>query len=144
MTPSKTGAAAAASEGQPMKPRPIRSLLVAVALAASAACDGVADYLTNRFKTCEDVRTDLVNSEQSRFPIHITGPGENPDSSNRLLSGQVRSISLCLEKGDRKEFRAADDAQVVATINCVAFKSSYEGHFIKVIWSPAGFICQDW
>jgi hypothetical protein len=111
---------------------------------AATGCDGIGDYLTNRFKTCEDVRVDLVNSEQSRFPIHITGPGENRADWNRLESGQKRSISLCLEKGDRKQFRAQTDTEVVATINCVAFKTSYEGSFVKVIWSPAGFICQDW
>lgn len=123
--------------------RPSRILCLLTAL-ASAGCGGIADYLTNRFKTCEDVRADLLNSEQSRFPIHITGPGEDRNDSNRLQSGQVRSISLCLEKGDRKQFRAQTDTDVVSTINCVAFKSSYEGSFVRVIWSPAGFICQNW
>jgi hypothetical protein len=120
-----------------------RTLCLLTAVAATG-CDGIGDYLTNRFKTCEDVRVDLVNSEQSRFPIHITGPGENRADWNRLESGQKRSISLCLEKGDRKQFRAQTDTEVVSTINCVAFKTSYEGSFVKVIWSPAGFICQDW
>lgn len=120
-----------------------RTLCLLTAL-ASAGCGGIADYLTNRLKTCEDVRVDLVNSEQSRFPIHITGPGEDRDDSNRLQSGQKRSISLCLEKGDRKRFLAQTDTDVVSTINCVAFKSSYEGSFVQVIWSPAGFICQSW
>jgi len=110
----------------------------------SSGCDGVADYLTNRFKTCEDVRVDLVNSEQSRFPIYLTGPGESRAESTFLQSGQKRSISLCLERGDAKRFLAHDDSAVVATINCVAFKASYEGSFVRVIWSPAGFICQDW
>jgi hypothetical protein len=117
--------------------------LSSLALAATG-CNGIADYLTNRFKTCEDVRVDLINSEQTRFPIHITGPGEDRAESNLLESGQKRSISLCLERGDSKRFLAQTDTEVVATINCVAFKASYEGSFVKVIWSPAGFICQDW
>jgi hypothetical protein len=116
-----------------------------VLASASAGCDGVADYLGNRFKTCQDVRVDLVNSEQSRFPIHVTGPGESATSENLLKSGQDRSISLCLEEGDRKRFLAVDtNLQVVQAINCVAFKSNYEGLFVKVVWSPAGLLCQDW
>jgi hypothetical protein len=122
-------------------PRPC--LLAALAL-ASTGCDGIADYLTNRLKTCEDVRADLINSEQSRFPVYLTGPGEDRTDSTFLESGQKRSISLCLERGDAKRFLAQSSTEVVATINCVAFKASYEGSFVKVIWSPAGFICQDW
>lgn len=119
-------------------------LLAGLALGA-AGCGGIADYLTNRFKTCEDVRVDLVNSEQSRFPIHITGPGESHGAATLLQSGQRRSISECLERGDRKRFLATDEAdQVVATINCVAMKASYEGSVVKVVWSPAGLLCQDW
>jgi hypothetical protein len=126
-----------------MRLSPRLALLAALALAC-AGCDGVADYLTNRFKTCEDVRVDLVNSEQSRFPIHITGPGESRTAATLLQSGQSRSISLCLERGDRKRFLAANDAEVVATVNCVAFKASYEGSFVRVLWTPAGLVCQDW
>jgi hypothetical protein len=126
-----------------MRLSPRLAVLAALA-AASTGCDGISDYLTNRFKTCDDVRADLINSEQSRFPIYLTGPGEDRSDSTFLESGQKRSISLCLERGDAKRFLAHDQSQVVATINCVAFKASYEGSFVKVIWSPAGFICQDW
>lgn len=123
---------------------PARLLLAALALGA-AGCNGVADYLTNRFKSCEDVRVDLVNSEQSRFPIHITGPGESRTAATLLQSGQKRSISLCLERGDAKRFLAAEsDVQVLAAVNCVALKASYEDSFVQVIWSPAGLQCQDW
>ena len=121
-----------------------RLCLLATLALASGGCDGIADYLGNRLKSCEDVRADLVNSEQSRFPIYLTGPGESRTDSTFLESGQKRSISLCLERGDAKRFLAHESTEVVATINCVAFKASYEGSFVRVIWSPAGFICQDW
>jgi hypothetical protein len=110
----------------------------------SAGCDGIGDYLTNRFKTCDDVRADLINSEQSRFPVYLTGPGEEATQETLLQSGQKRSISVCLERGDAKRFLAHDPTSVIGTINCVAFKASYEGSFVQVIWSPAGFICQNW
>jgi len=122
-----------------------RRILLAALSLGSAGCNGIADYLTNRFKTCEDVRVELINSEQGRFPIHITGPGESRTAATLLESGQSRSISLCLERGDAKRFlAAADDTQVMAAVNCVAFKASYEDSFVKVVWSPAGLLCQDW
>jgi hypothetical protein len=118
-------------------------LLLGAALVASA-CDLVED-LTNGFKTCQDAGVVLLNSEQTLGPVHITGPGEGFAADNLLESGFSRRLSLCLERGDRKMFRAGGlDRQVIGTATCVAERARYEGVVPRVVWGPAGFSCQGW
>jgi hypothetical protein len=123
------------------RPR-VPSLLLGAAL-ASAACD-LVDDLTNRFKTCQDASVVLLNSEQTLGPVHIAGPGEAFTSENLLESGFSRRISLCLERGDRKMFRAGSNGEVVGTATCVAERARYEGVIPRVVWGPGGFSCQGW
>jgi hypothetical protein len=119
-----------------------RTLLLAVALAGSA-CD-LVDDLTNRFKTCEDATVVLLNSEQTLGAVNITAPGEDFTAENLLESGFSRRVSLCLERGDRKMFRAGSNGQVIGTATCVAERARYEGVVPRVVWGPAGFSCQGW
>jgi hypothetical protein len=104
------------------------------------------DWLDDRFKTCRDVRVDLLNSQQTLDPIHLVGPDESFDSSNRLESGASRSLVQCLEKGDRKKFRAGSlNGDTIGLVTCVAEKSSYEGQPVpQVVWFTTGFECLDW
>jgi hypothetical protein len=114
-------------------------------LAASVLAHG-CDWLENRFKTCKDVRVDLVNSQQTLGPIHIAGPDESVTAQNRLESGDSRALVLCLERGDRKRFRAADEnGNLVGLVTCVSGKASYEGQPTpRVVWFTTGFACEDW
>ena len=121
------------------------SLSVSCLLAASLVSTS-CDWLQERFKTCRDVRVDLVNSQQTLGPYFIAGPDESFDSANRLDSGASRSLVQCLEKGDRKKFRAGTPAgDTVGIVTCVAGKTSYEGQPVpQVVWFNDGFDCLDW
>lgn len=120
--------------------RPLGAL---VGLAAMAAACG---YLEDRFKTCEDVPVDLINNDQTLGPVHVLGPGETATSETLLQSGQSRRVFMCLQKGQTQRFRAQlpDDAQPVATLNCVASLASYESARPRVLWTPVGLRCEDW
>jgi hypothetical protein len=112
-------------------------------LFAAAGCN-VFDDLNDRFKTCEDTPVDLVNSEQTRFPVNIAGPEEDFLPENVLASGASRRIYLCLERGNRKRFRVEQNGQIVAVVNCVASYSSYETRVVSVVWTPTGIVCEGW
>ncbi len=106
--------------------------------------DGVFD---NRLKTCGNAAVDLVNSEQALAAVHIAGPGESFTAQTFLASGASRRVELCLERGDRKAFRAGDaNGQVVGAVTCVATRTpnQYEATVARVVWGPLGFSCDNW
>jgi hypothetical protein len=105
------------------------------------------DWLQNRFKTCRDIRVDLVNSEQTLGPVHVTGPSEGFSQETLLASGATRQISMCVERGDSEKFRAATETfQVLGVGNCVVGQSlyNYEAITPRVTWTLYGFLCEGW
>jgi len=123
--------------------RALTTVMAAGVLFSAAGC-GVFDDLSDRFKTCEDTPVDLVNSEQTRFPVNIAGPEEDFHPDNVIQSGHSRRIFLCLERGNRKRFRVEQAGQIVAVVNCVASHSSYETRIVSVVWTPTGIVCEGW
>jgi hypothetical protein len=112
----------------------------------SLACglDGVFEH---RLKTCGDAAVELVNSEQAQAAVHIAGPAESFTETTFLASGASRRILLCLERGDRKAFRAGDgDGQTIGSVTCVATRTpdQYEASVARVVWGPLGFACDNW
>src|SRR5512138_2785540 len=97
-----------------------------LSITALAALAAVGCNLSDRLRTCEHVPVDLVNDPQTRAVVNIAGPEEAFLPENRLDSGASRRIVLCLERGDRKKFRAEQNGVVVAVANCVASLSTYE------------------
>jgi hypothetical protein len=125
--------------------RPRGRTTAALTLAAAASLTS-CDWLEDRFKTCDDVRVDLLNSQQTVAPIHLAAPAESFGAGNLLQSGESRSVVQCLQRGDRKEFRAGSlSGQTVGLVTCVAGRSSYEGHPTPtVVWFSNEFVCQEW
>lgn len=118
-------------------------------LAALVGLSGLAagcSFLDNRLKTCQDTPVELINSDQTLGPAHVLGPAESATSATLLQSGQSRRIFLCLDKGQTQRFRAQlpNDAQPVATVNCVASLADYESARPRVIWTPVGLRCEGW
>jgi len=126
--------------------RPRARIPAGVTLLAAAWLTPGCDWLEGRFKTCRDVRIDLINSQQTVAPIHLAAPAESFGASNFLQSGQSRSVVQCLERGDRKEFRAGSpNGETVGLVTCVAGRSSYEGQPTpRVVWFSNEFLCQEW
>lgn len=108
---------------------------------------GLDSVFHNRLKTCGDAAVDLVNSEQAQAAVHIAGPAESFTAETFLASGASRRILLCLERGDRKAFRAGDrDGRVLGSVTCVATRTrdQYEAAVAQVVWGPLGFSCENW
>lgn len=104
-------------------------------------------FLEDRFKSCDDVRVDLVNDDQTLGPFHIVAEEERPGPENLLQSGDARRISQCLDKGYRKEFRVFrpnDFSAPIANAKCAASHTSYESIVPRVRWTPIGIICDNW
>jgi hypothetical protein len=123
-----------------------RKLLLAMVVSA-AGIGGACGFLENRFKSCEDVRVDLVNDDQTLGPFHILAEDERPSDETLLPSGATRRINQCLDVGYRKRFRAftPDDlSHPVGDVNCGAGKSSYDTIVARVRWTPVGFRCENW
>jgi hypothetical protein len=118
--------------------------LAAVLCFSSPACLNLDDYLSDRFKTCEDVRVALVNSEQTRSAYYVLGPGERATHEKLLDSGGSRTLVMCLEIGHGYKFRAETDDGVVGVGQCPASRRSYEGVTVSVVWTPVGFQCVNW
>ena len=100
----------------------------AAGLAVVLAATGLScNALEGRLKTCRELRVDLVNALPSEGPVHIAIEGE-PLSSTTLLpavaGGSTRSIEVCVERGDRKRFRAAYGDRVVAQATCVVSRAT--------------------
>lgn len=116
--------------------------VAALLLSFSLGCS-----LDGRLKTCGDASVELLNSEQAQAAVHIAGPAESFTTQTFLESGASRRILLCLERGDRKDFRAGDrDGHTIGTVTCVATRTAdqYEGALARVIWGPLGFSCESW
>jgi len=120
------------------------TIVTAAGVWLTASGCNVFDDLSDRFKTCDDTPVDLVNSEQTRFPVNIAGPEEGFLPENVLPSGGSRRIFLCLERGNRKRFRVEQEGTIVAVVNCVASYSSYETRVVSVVWTPTGIVCEGW
>jgi hypothetical protein len=133
----------------PMSRRAPTLLRLAAVLAGAGSllgC-GLVDPLDGRLKTCRDAQVDLVNSPQTLGPVHLAAEGEAFTDATWLPSGASRRITLCLERGDRKSFRAGTrEGAVLATATCVAEKTSsaYESGVVRVVWTPAGLLCEAW
>jgi hypothetical protein len=113
-------------------------------LVVGAGC-GVFEDLSDRLKTCEDTAVVLLNDPQTRETVNLIGPDEVFGGQNLLASGHSRRISLCLERGDRKEFRVGrNNVEEVAVVNCVASLSSYDSRTVTVAWTPLGIECRNW
>ncbi len=108
---------------------------------------GLDSVFDNRLKTCGNAAVDLVNSQQAQAAVYIAGPAESFTTETFLASGSSRRILLCLERGDRKSFRAGDrDGRVVGSVTCVATRTpgQYEAAVARVVWGPLGFSCESW
>lgn len=131
-----------------MRPRfgPLAALLPILGCLGALATPG-CDYLEDRFQTCGNLRVDLANSMQSPAPIHIAAENESFSASTRLLAGATRRLVLCVERGNRKRFRAMqEDGNIVAQVTCVVSRGryEYESSVARVEWNPGGLHCQDW
>lgn len=126
-----------------MNPARGRVLPLLVLLLASAGCDFTRD-LTDRLGTCDETPVDLVNDPQTLGPVNIAGEGEDFRPENLLASGASRRIYVCIEKGDRKKFRALVGHEVVAVATCAASRSRYEAVVVSVRWTPIGLRCEGW
>jgi hypothetical protein len=118
--------------------------LVVSLLSLACGLDGV---FHDRLKTCGDAAVDLVNSEQAQAAVHIAGPAESFTAETLLASGASRRLVLCLERGDRKVFRAGDrDGHTIGIVTCVATRTrdQYQASVARVVWGPLGFACEDW
>lgn len=119
---------------------------LALALGGSVACDS----LENRLKTCRTLRVDLVNALPSEGAVHIAAESEPLSNDVTLLpavpGGSTRSIELCVEKGDRKRFRAAYGNVIVAEATCVVSRTADElqAATARVVWGNRGLLCEGW
>jgi len=123
---------------------PRRWALALWGVAALATCG--CDYLEDRFRTCGQLRVDLVNSQQTRLPVHIAAEGEPFSDQTLLAAAGSRRLVLCVERGDRERFRAMRDGAVLDTVTCVVSRSreENEGVIARVLWAPGGFLCENW
>jgi hypothetical protein len=123
-----------------------RSRTVALLLACGSFFDSGCDWIQDRFRSCGHLRVDLVNSDQTLSQVSILAEDEQEKPETVLASGASRRISICVEKGDIKKFRALKDGEVLAVANCVVSKSryQYEASLAKVVWTPIGFLCEEW
>ena len=118
------------------------SRLVAVAVMALAA--NGCGWFDDNLRSCSTANVDLANSVQNTEPIHILGPVESTSDATQLEPGESRRTTQCLNRRDKRRYRAVVGPDVIATIECVASRSSYEGVTIDVIWKRSGFSCEGW
>lgn len=127
-----------------------RRACTAAGLALWAAAAGLScNALDARLKTCRDLRVDLVNALPSEGPVHIAIDGEALSSTTLLpavAGGSTRSMDVCVERGDRKRFRAAYGDRVVANATCVVSRATEElqSATARVVWSNQGLRCEGW
>ena len=119
-------------------------IMAVSAIVGLSGCDTVDD-LKDRFKTCQDTIVYLENNPQSIQPVYMIGPEEQFFLESRLLSGEQRPLSLCLEKGNQKRFRVyAEDGSLIASTDCFASFTDYEARRPVVSWTPEGVRCVGW
>jgi hypothetical protein len=126
-----------------------KAVLRAAALLLAGACLGSCDSLQARLKTCRDLRLELVNALPSEGAVHIAIDGESFSSATLLPAqpgGSSRTMEVCVERGDRKRFRAAYGDVVVATATCVVSRSTQDlqGATARVVWTNTGLLCEGW
>lgn len=119
--------------------------LAAVLAAAGLSCNA----LDARLKSCRELRVDLVNALPSEGPVHIAVEGEALSDATLLPAvpgGSMRSIEVCVERGDRKRFRAAYGDRVVAQATCVVSRATDElqSATARVRWTSQGLLCEGW
>ena len=120
--------------------------MVAWALLGALTLSG-CDYFEDRLQTCGSLRVDIANSMQSRTAVHIAFEEERFSDDTLLQAGTARQLVLCVERGDRKRFRAMlPDGNIVAVATCVVSRArfAYESTVARVEWNPAGLHCQNW
>ena len=115
-----------------------------VAISILAATTGGCGWLDDSLRTCSTANVDLVNSVQNVEPIHLLGPVESTSDATQLEPGEQRRTTQCLNRGDKRRYRAIVGPDVIATIECVASRASYEGVTIEVIWKRSGLSCEGW
>ena len=105
------------------------------------------DFIDDRLRTCGSLRVDVANSMQNLDPIHIASEDESFSENTLLPPGASRRLILCVERGDRHQFRAMQtDGNIVAVATCVVSKGryEYESSVARIEWGPGGFRCQNW
>lgn len=127
-----------------------RRACMAAGLALWLAAAGLScNALDARLKTCRDLRVDLVNALPSEGAVHIALEGEALSTTTLLpavAGGSTRSLEVCVERGDRKRFRAAYGDRVVANATCVVSRATEElqSATARVVWSNQGLLCEGW
>jgi len=122
------------------------SLLLLPGLLAAALLATGCEYVNDRFRTCKDLAIDLVNSQQNREAVNLIAEDETFGPDNLVAEGAARRRILCVERGDRKRFRAARNGEVIGVVNCIVSKAAfqYEIGSARVLWGPTGFTCENW
>jgi hypothetical protein len=121
------------------------AVLLALALASGLSCDS----LENRLQTCRDLRVELLNALPSEGAVHIARDGEGLNETTLLPAvpgGSTRSISVCVERGDRQRFVAAYGNTIVDTATCVVSRGAdaLESATSRVAWRSQGLLCEGW
>lgn len=125
-----------------MRGSPSLPALAALAALLFSGCDWVQD----RFRQCGHMAVELLNSDQSIDPVAILAEGEQPSQEAVLASGASRTLSLCVERGDAKRFRAVRGGGTLAIANCVVSRAryEYESTVARVVWDARGLACENW
>jgi hypothetical protein len=125
-----------------MRRWPRRAALAVLAALVSPSCD----WLHDRFRQCGRIAVELHNSDQAIEPVQILAEGERSGDEALLPSGASRRISLCVERGDAKRFRAVRGTDTLAVANCIVSRAryEYESTVMRVVWDPRGLVCENW
>jgi hypothetical protein len=133
------------SAGGPSMSR--RSALLCVVMVAATASSG-CEYIQDRLRTCDERSVELFNRPPGGQPVYLA-PTEEPFTSVHLVQpGHLRIISLCMERGDQKTFRAGrfPDAVPIGRIDCVVTQDRpfFESSTARVVWETNQFTCENW
>ena len=103
-------------------------------------------WVQDRFRCCGHMAIALLNSELSIGPVEILAEDERESADLLLASGASRRLSLCVERGDSKRFRALRAGETVAVSNCVVTRSrdEFESTVARVVWDARGLVCENW
>jgi hypothetical protein len=123
---------------------PLARLLWPIALGALAAPG--CDWAEDRLKTCKDQAVELRNEDPERRAASILVEDERESDATRLQTGQTRRVSVCVERGDSKRFRALHEGTVLGVANCVVSRAAweYEATLVRVTWDARGLVCENW
>jgi len=106
---------------------------VVLAAAFSMACD---DEITDQLVDVETTEVVMLNAPSNGLPIHILGPQEGFDPSNRLEPGQNRQTTV---RGNQNvQFRAGRNGTVLATTVC-----DFIGPGELIVWEDGRLFCED-